>query len=181
MSENINRADDLKKMLAPLERMIGYKAEFNRAFGPSGSKIIIPAYKMMRDQLLVLAPADGKKVNVSNNNKQLARQAIEMMVAVVTSGSISQYFRNFAEIFLPLMNNWNLQLGGTRSITTSVNACQRILDDMMTAKDTTDVMNRANKKLKELLRYKPSGFELSRAYLKTLQADIEKKVVAKQC
>jgi len=171
----VNRANDLKRMLAPLEKMINYKAEFTKTFSGGGNKTIAPAYRMMKEQLLALAPTDGKKVNVTNPQKVLVRQAAEAMVAVVTSGPISRYFKDFAEIYLPLLNNWNRQLGKSRSINALTKACERILNDMMTAKDTTDVMLRATKNLRELLRYKPAGFELSRAYLKTLQKDIERK------
>ena len=173
MTEMINHADDLKKMLRPLEKLMNYNAEFNQTFGSSGTRIIAPAYRMMRDQLLTLA--DGKKVGASNKNKQLAQQASSAMTAVVTSGPISQYYRNFAETYLPLLNNWNLQLGKNESINAMTRANQRILDDMMTAKDATEVLNRAIKTLRELLQYRPVAFDLSRHYLKSLQADIEAK------
>jgi len=179
MSEKINCAKDFEKMLKPLEKMIGYKAEFKRAFGPNGDKIILPAYRVMKSQLLVLAPVDGKKVSVSNNDKQIVRRAAEMMAAITIDGQISQYFRDFADVYLSLLITWNLQLARTRTIDVMGNMCQRILNDMMTMRDTTEVMTRTTKKLRESLRYQPPAFELSRHYLKSLQDDIEKNEVSK--
>lgn len=177
MSEKINCADDLKKMLKPLEKRISYKTELNRTFGKKGSHIIISAYKMMKKQLLMVA--DGKTIAATDKDRSLAHQAAEVVVSAVTSGSITQYFRDFAEDYLPLLNNWNLQLGKNQIIGTLVDASQRILDDAMTMKDTTAVMILATRKLQEQLRYKPPAFDLSKHYLKSLQDDIEKNEVTK--
>ena len=179
MSEKINNADDLRRTLSPLEQRLGYRTELNRIFSNNGANVIISAYKMMRTQLL--AVADGKSVETTDKDRGLAHRAAEMITSAVMSGMITQYFRDFAEGYLPLLNNWNLQLGKNRIIETLTGASQRILADAMTMRDTTDVMNRATRKLREQLRYRPPAFDLSRHYLKSLQEDIEKKESDKKC
>lgn len=173
MSEKINCAEDLGNKLKPLEQRMNYRVELNRVFGQRGANTIISAYKMMKAHLL--AVADGKTVKATDNDRKLAHQAAEIVTSTVTSGLLTQYFRDFAEDYLPLLNNWNLQLGKNQIIGTLIGASQRILDDSMTMKDATDVMNRAIRKLREQLRYKPPAFDLSKHYLKSLQEDIEKK------
>lgn len=153
--------------------------EFNRAFGPRGRNIT-SAYKVMRNQLLALAPADAKPMKVSDREKEAVRQAVRSIMWVATSESISQYFRDFTEGYLPLADNWNRQLVKDRTISVQVAACQRILADMMTMKDTMEVMRGATKRLEQLVRYKPAAFDLSRHYLLTLQKDIEKKTGSKK-
>ena len=172
ISEKINTADDLKKMLKPLERLMGYKTEFKRVFGKRGANIT-SAYQVMKAHLLSLAV--GKTVKVGKKDGQSVQRATRVMTSVITSGALSKYFRDFAEGYLPLLNNWNIQLGKDPVVSTMVGASQRILDDMMTVKDANEVMRGATKKLRELLRYRPAAFDLSRHYLKSLQEDIEKK------
>lgn len=179
MSEKINCADDLRKRLGPLEQRLGYRTELNRVFGRKGTNTIISAYNMMKVQLL--AVADGKAVKATDKDRNLAHRAAEVMTSMITAGMLTQYFRDLAEDYLPLLTNWNIQLGKNQIIGTLAGACQRILSDAMTMRDTTDVMNRAAKKLREQLRYKPPAFDLSRHYLKSLQEDIEKKEVAEKC
>jgi len=174
VSKTINRADEFKKMIAPLDKMMKYTTEFQRVFGKRGTSII-SAYQVMTTQLLALAPKDAKPVKVTNREKAAVRQAARVMTAVVTGESISRYFRDFAGEYLPLMNNWNRQIGKDQITDTMVRATQRILDDMMTMKDITEVARGATKRLQELLRYKPAAFDLSRHYLRSLQDDIEKK------
>lgn len=176
MSESINNADDLKKKLAPLEKLLGYKTELKRTFG-SGERNITSAYQIMKRHLLALA--DGKTMKVGNKEGASVQQAARVITSVATSGSVSRYFRDFTESYLPLMNNWNRHLGKNATIDTLIKGTQRILDDMMTVKDATDVMRGATRKLRELLRYRPAAFDLSRHYLRSLQDDIEKREASK--
>lgn len=172
MSEKINTADDLRNRLKPLERLMGYKTEFRHVFGNRDVNIT-SAYQVMKVHLLALA--DGKTVKVGKKEGQSVQQATRVIMSVITSGALSKYFRDFAGGYLPLLNNWNIQLGKDPVVSTMIAACQRILDDMMTVKDANDVMRGATKKLRELLRYRPAAFDLSRHYLRSLQEDIEKK------
>lgn len=173
--EAMNRSEDLKRTLRPLEQKMNYKTEFKRTFGPRGNEVILPAYRVMRDQLSLLA--DNKKVRVDDRSRGLVNRAAEIVTSVAMSESITQYFRDFMEGYLPLVDNWNKQLGKSRNVGVLIGAAQRIVEDMMTMKDTTEVMKRANKKLQQYLQYKPPAFDLSRHYLLTLQNDIEKKEV----
>lgn len=172
--EAMNRSKDLKRMLQPLERRMNYKTEFKRTFGPRGNEVILPAYRVMKDQLSLLADTDNKKVHVDDKSRGLVNRAAEIVTSVAMSEPITQYFRDLMEGYLPLVNNWNKQLGKNRNIDVLIGATQRIVEDMMTMKDVTEVMKRTNKKLQQLLRYKPPAFDLSRHYLLSLQNDIEK-------
>ena len=174
ISEKINTAEDLKKRLAPVERLMQYKTEFRRTFGKN-ERNITSAHGVMKGHLLALA--GEKAVKVGDKERQCVQQAARIVTSVVTTGSISKYFRDFAGGYIPLLNNWNIQVGRDSVVDTMVKASQRILDDMMTMKDTADVTRGATKRLRELLRYRPAAFDLSRHYLQSLQEDIEKKGV----
>jgi len=172
MSEEINTSQELFKKLAPLQKTLDNEKDLKATFGTSGAPLIKSAFLLMKSQLGLLS--DGEDVIVCAEYKRKIIGASELTYVIAIERPITKTYKEIMKDFLPLMDNWNKQLGKSKKMRNYVLGTHRILECATTMTQTISMMRHLLRKLKNEVNYRPPAFENSKHYLQSLQEDIEK-------
>ncbi len=114
---------------------------------------------------------EDKKVEVTGEEKSRVKEVANLFSSIAVNNPILPIFRDLASSYLLLVFNWNKELGKRDDIANSVNVTLNIVMDQMTRTESIAVLKVLIANAKKMAEYNPRSFELSRAYLETLNKD----------
>jgi len=126
----------------------------------------------MRSQLGLLA--DGEDVVICGEYKKKIMASSELIYVIAIERSMTKDYIEIMGEFLPLIDNWNKQLGKSKKVRNYVLGTHRIIECATTMRQTISMMRHLLRKLKNEINYRPPAFENSRHYLQSLEEDMEK-------
>ena len=153
--------------LSKIKGILKYEQDLKRVFGETQLRMIRRGLEIMASQMEKLAK--DQSVQASGEDKSIVKEAISVFLNVAVNQSITPIFRDLSLNYLLLAFNWNLALGKRPDIEQNIKAIQGIVKGEMVIMDAINTLKSLLERAKNLSRYTPPAFELSRHYLESLK------------
>jgi len=156
-----------KDILAKINEILEYEDDMKKSFSEEGNKKIGQTLNLIIGQLEKVYK--NESVEPTNEDKSLVKETVDVFINIAINESITPIFRDLSETYLLLVFNWNQTLGKVPSIGKNIKLVDMIIKGQLTMLDTIYVLRQFLPKIKEMGRYEPPAFDLSRAYLDILK------------
>ena len=168
----ISNSKDLDDKLQPIRNMFKYSAELGVLFNRQTIDLLNKGLNVIKEDLLSVAVNEKKPGFI---NVDLIVRCIEIFTEVLVTQPTTEFFKELADKYTEVINNWNLQVAKNDRVTRKLGFLGRLLRNRKTMDDTTEILRILNYKLQNERNYRPPAYELSRHYLKELQTKITKE------
>lgn len=166
-STNEKNKEAYKKNKKKLKYILGH-SDLNTILSPKQQEIVKKAFALMQSQMDVLV-AEKAVVQAKGKEKSLVKEALNLLLNTVINASISPILKDLALEFGLLAHNWNKKFGKRPDIDQVVNNIGGVISGNLSLIQSISIIKELTRRFKDLQRFIPPGFELSRAYLESLK------------
>jgi hypothetical protein len=156
-----------KNILAKINEILAYEDDMKKSFSEGGDKKIRQTLDLIIDQLEKVYK--NENVEPTDGDKLLVKETIDVFINIAIDKPITPIFRDLSKTYLLLVFNWNQALGKVSSIDKNIKLVDMIIKGQLTMLDTIHVLRQFLPKIKAMEQYSPPSFDLSRAYLNSLE------------
>lgn len=167
----MDSVEKYKQTLDKIGHIMSYKRDILKVFGSRGTNILKEALSVMQKQMD--KHVRDEEVIVSNGDMDKVGRVVEFFLSIAVNEPIVPIFRDLSEVYLLLIFNWNKELGKSLSLENRVKAINNITKGQMTMLDTVDTLKVLLKRAKQVSKYEPPAFQLSKHYLKSLSEETD--------
>ncbi|MHA1286995.1 MAG: hypothetical protein ACTSPB_06265 [Candidatus Thorarchaeota archaeon] len=160
-----------KRTVDRIEKILSYKRDLQREFGPR-QQLIEKVFRLITNQLD--KQIKGEEVEATGREKSVVKEVTSIFLRKAIHDPITPFFRDLTKEFGLLIFNWNNSLGKKPDIAQNVLLATRIVDAHMALVDAIFVAKALCDKMRKLMQWTPPAFDLSKAYLKSLEEPSEK-------
>ncbi|MHA1286147.1 MAG: hypothetical protein ACTSPB_01965 [Candidatus Thorarchaeota archaeon] len=160
-----------KRTLDRIKKILSYKRDLQREFG-SRQRVIEKVFGLIKEQLD--KKIKGEEIKVTGEEKSKVKEVANMFLQKAIHDPIPPIVRDLTKEFGLLIFNWNNSIGKRPDITQNILLATRIVDAHMALVDAIFVAKTLCSQMRKLMQWTPPAFDLSRAYLKSLEEPSEK-------
>jgi hypothetical protein len=160
-----------EKTMTEIRRIMKYETDMKKTFGKL--EPIQEAITIVEQHLA--ACMEEKSVILSDAEREKVLRLVVILLDHAIVGEHTQIFRDFTFQCVRLLGNWNNNVCKCPSATLQLKALDRIMKDARTMRDTEYVLKRLVEYGRDMLKYKPPLFDVSRHYLESFDKDTDKK------
>lgn len=128
-------------------------------------KLVKCAFQLMQKQLSL----DALDTEASGKDKSMVKEALNNLLRIVINRPMKPILRDLGLEFGLLAFNWNKALGKREDIASVVLTIKNTVEGTLSLTQAINIIKEFTEKLKNMQRFSPPAFELSRAYLKSLE------------
>jgi len=111
----------------------------------------------------------GYKIWATNSERRQVKDAINCLLRVAINEPVVPILKNLVNEFVKVVLDWNENFGKEQEIKENVLTLKRFINYYFSAVEAIQVLKTLSKRVKKIQKFSPPAFELSQAYLKTLQ------------
>lgn len=115
-----------------------------------------------------------KSVYMSEEDKKLVNGLINRLLQHVIVNEHPKIFRDLVFHLMKLLGNWNNNIYKNKDVELKLKSIDRMMRDAQTFNDAEYALKMLIGISKDLIKYKPPMFDVSRHYLETLKEEITK-------
>lgn len=151
-----------------LEYILGHQ-ELNTILSKGRQKIIKCAFELMKKQL-ALEKFDKE---ATGKEKSTVKEALNMLLSIAVNQSMKPILRDLEIQFGLLAFNWNAAFGKRPDIANISITIKNVVNKTLSLIEAIDIIKKLTDKVRNLERFSPPAFELSKHYLKSLETGKE--------
>mgnify|MGYP000083981564 CR=1 FL=1 len=157
--------EEYQATIRRIKEFLEHEKELSDLFG-GNLQVVKKAFEIMMCQLEKLRT--HPKVEATEEECKIVEESINLFFTIASTQPIIQIFRNLSKDYLVLAYNWNREIWKNPRIETKIRAIHAIVEAQLTILDTINLLKILLEKVKEILKFSPPAFELSRHYLESL-------------
>jgi len=150
-----------------LEYILGHK-DLNMILGRKQQEIVKKGFAVMRKGMDDKA-AEKQLVPATGKEKSQVKEALNLVLNRVINAPIIPILRDLALEFRLLAFNWNKSFGKRPDIVQVAQNITAITQGNLSLVQSINIIKSLTERLRNVQRFTPPAFELSKAYLETLQ------------
>jgi len=147
-----------------LEYILGHR-DLNAILSRDRQKVVKCAFELMKRQL------DSEKFDkeASGKEKSTVKEALNTLLPVVINQPMRPILRDLGLEFGLLAFNWNEAFGKRPDITGIVVTIKNVVERTLSLMEAIDIIKGLTNRVRDMERFSPPAFELSKHYLKSLE------------
>jgi len=153
-----------------IKHILSFKKELRKVFNDENIQKIEAVFNLIVEDMDELI--QDKEIKATGKEKSRVKETVNLFLYVAVNQPIVPIFRDLSRELGLLIFNWNKVVGKRPDIEIEVLATRRIVDNQMTMLDAIMVLKSLTQRLKRLEQYSPPAFQLSKAYLKSLDEEV---------
>jgi len=153
-----------------IKRILSFKKELRKVFNERNIEKVNNVFNLVTEDMDFLIR--GEKATATGPEKSQVKSVVNLFLNVAINQPIVPIFRDLARELGLLIFNWNKVVGKRPDIEVDVLATRRIIDNQLTMLDAITILKVLIRRLKNMERYSPPAFQLSKAYLKSLDKEV---------
>jgi len=147
-----------------LEYILGHQ-DLNTILSKDGQNVIKCAFELMKKQLT----SEKFDKEATGKEKSTVKEALNMLLSITINQPMKPILKDLGIEFGLLAFNWNKVYGKRPDITSTVISIDNVVRGTLSLTESINIIKRLAQKLKEMEKFSPPAFELSRHYLKSLK------------
>jgi len=160
-----------KRTVDHIEKILSFKRDLQREFGER-RRIIEKVFGLITEQLN--KQIKGEETKVTGEEKSKVKEVVNVFLQKAIHDPIPPIVRDLTKEFGLLIFNWNNSIGKRPDIAQNILLATRVVDAHMALVDAIFVAKTLCSQMRKLTQWTPPAFDLSKAYLKSLEEPSEK-------
>jgi len=153
-------------------RVIAYYRDVEAQMGREGAALIRQSFDLMRQQMDRSASLPGTQtVSCSRQEVELVIAVCRNLLKTMINERLTKLRKDLCSSMAILIHNWNKAIAKCPELEVLVSSLNRIVRDQSSMEDTTMILRSLVLRARDVLRYTPASFELSKHYLLSLEED----------
>lgn len=153
-----------------LEYILGHR-DLDAILSRDRQKVVKCAFELMKRQLGSLTVKDPVPFQVNGKQKSTVKEALNTLLPVVINQPMRPILKDLGLEFGLLAFNWNKAFGKRPDIADVAVTIKNVVEKTLSLMEAIDIIKGLTNRVRDMERFSPPAFELSKHYLKSLGGD----------
>lgn len=146
--------------------------ELNTVLSQRNQSVVKKAFEILQKQMDRLS-LGRKVIEATGGEKSQVKEALNLLQSIIINAPLKPILKDLAIEFGLLAFNWNKVFGKRPDIAQTAVDAKSIVEGSMSLMQATKMIKTLMARVESINHFSPPAFELSKAYLKTLEKDKE--------